>query len=158
MRISFAFIMHVKSIQAAVLVGCLKDCMLHLNIKTDIYNCRPQCCDNAANMCRVRSDVSTQICKEEQQAIFVHCDGHALNLAAGDAVKSNNVLRNALDNTFEISKLLKFSAPREGIFNKIKAELSPDTAGFRTSCPTRWTVRASSFDSVLSNFEVLMSM
>ena len=133
----FIGLYHVESIQADVLVGCLRDCMLRLNI--DIHNCRSQCYDGAANMCGVRIGVSTQMCKEEQRALFVRCYGHALNLAAGDAVKFKACLRSLEISkvvTFEISKLLKFSPRREGIFNKIKAELSPDTAGFRTLCPT----------------------
>ena len=40
---------------------------------------------NMGGMC----GTSTQICREESQAIFVHCYGHALNLAAGDTIKNN---------------------------------------------------------------------
>ena len=36
----------------------------------------------------------------------------ALNLAAGDAMKKNKILRDTLDTTFEICKLLKYS-PRK---------------------------------------------
>ena len=32
--------------------------------------------------------------------------------------------------------------------------LSPGTVGFRTLCPTRWTVRAASLQSVIENYEV----
>ena len=101
-----------------------------------ITNCRGQCYDGASNMTRVRNGVSSQI-SAESRAIFVHCFGHALNLAVRDCVKSNNVLRNTLDTTFEISKLVKYSPRRDTIFEKLKAELAPDTPGLRTLCPTR---------------------
>ena len=40
----------------------------------------------------------------------------------------------------------------------MKSELSPDTPGFRVLCPTRWTVRAASLQSVLDNYDVLFGV
>ena len=51
--------------------------------------------------------------------------------------------------------MLNFSPRREAVFQKIKHEVSPECAGFQTLCPTRWTVRASSLTSVISNYEVI---
>ncbi len=141
-REDFIGLHHVESIKADILVACLKDTMLRMNIS--ISNCRVQCYDGAANMCGSSNGCSTQICAEESRAIFVHCYGHALNLAAGDTIKGNKVLRSALDTTLEISKLIKFSPRPEATFQKLKGEISPEGAGFRTLCPTGWTVRASS--------------
>ena len=36
--------------------------------------------------------------------------------------------------------------------------MSPDTPGFRTLCPTRWTVRAAYLESVIANYVVLQSL
>ena len=44
------------------------------------------------------------------------------------------------------------------MFDKIKAEISPEGAGFRTLCPTRWTVRASSLGSVIANYKVIQAV
>ena len=106
----FVGLHHVESINADTLVRCLKDTMLRMNLS--IHNCRAQCYDGAANMCGSRSGASTQNCAEESRAIFVHCYGHALNLAASDTVKHNKILRDTLDTTLEVSKLLKFSPRR----------------------------------------------
>ena len=38
--------------------------------------------------------------------MYIHCYGHALSLAAGDAIKNSKVLKDALDITFEVSKLI----------------------------------------------------
>ncbi len=62
-------------------------------------------------MAGVRNGVAVQITND-----------HALNLAAGDTVKQNKVLRNTLDTTLEISKLIKW---RDAIFHKLKEELAP---------------------------------
>ena len=106
-------------------------------------------------MAGARNGVATQILSEEPRAVFTHCYGHALNLAVGDTVKKNKILSNALDMTFEISKLLKWSPRRDAIFHDLKTALGPDTPGFRMLCPTRWTVRAASLQSVVDNFMVL---
>ena len=59
---------------------------------------------------------------------------------------------------FEISKLIKVSPKRDAMFQRLKAELAPDTPGFRVLCPNRWTVLANSLKSVLDNYTVLMSV
>ena len=76
-----------------------------------------------------------QIKLDESRAIFIHCR-HALNFAT------------------EISKLVKFSPRGDAIFERIKSELASDSPGFRTLCPTKWTVRAASLESVLKNYDV----
>ena len=136
---SFVGLHVVESIQADVLVEVLKDTMVRMNLS--VKNCHGQCYDGAANMAGSRSGVATQIASEEPRAIFIHCNGHALNLAAGDIVKKNKLLQNTLDTTLEISKLLKFSPRRDAMFSALKSQISPETPGFRTLCPTRWTVR-----------------
>lgn len=67
-------------------------------------------------------------------------------------------MSDALDTTFEISKLLKFSPKREKIFEDIKQELAPDCPGFRVLCPTRWTIRGESLQSVITNYCVLQEL
>ena len=68
-------------------------------------------------------------------------------------------MRNALETTHEITKLIKYSPRREAIFQKIKDSLPVESsgtgAGIRVLCPTRWTVRAVSLKSILDNFSVL---
>ena len=87
---------------------------MNLNIR----NCRSQCYDGASNMTGVRNGVLAQISAEESHAVFVHCYGHALNLAVGDCI--NSVLRDTLTlYTFEISKLVKYSPRRYAIFEKL---------------------------------------
>ena len=47
---------------------------------------------------------------------------------------------------------------RDAIFQKLKDEITAETPGFSVLCPTRWTVRASSIQRVLENFEVLLGV
>lgn len=58
-------------------------------------------------------------------------------------------MKSALEVMAEISKVVKKSPKRDSLFEKLKFELAPDSPGFRVLCPTRWTVRAASLQSVL---------
>ena len=40
----------------------------------------------------------------------------------------------------------------------MKTTIAPDSPGFRTLCPTRWTVRAACLESVLENWDVLREL
>lgn len=99
--------------------------------------------------------MAAQIVQEEPRALYTHCYGHALNLACQDTIRDIKPIKDALDTAFELSKLLRFSAKRNAEYKRIQAEIAPEEPGFRTLCPTRWTVRASSLRSILQSYSVL---
>ena len=151
----FIGLYQVASIDANTLVSAVKDTLLRIGLQ--LSACRGQCYAGASNMSGSRNGVATQISKEEKRAVYVHCYGHALNLAIGDALKQTKVCCDALETAFEVSKLIKFSPKRNAVFERIKSEIEEDTAGvgIRTFCPTRWTVRGDSISSILENYNVL---
>ena len=97
-----------------------------------------------------RNGVAKQLSDEESRAVYTHFYGHLLNLA--ESIKNSKIMKDALDVTYEVSKLIKFSPKRDVMFEKLKDSIIPDTPGFQVLCPTRWTVRASSLKSVLDNY------
>ena len=127
-----------------------------MNLK--IENCRGQCYDGASDISGAKGSVANIISDDESRAVYIHCYGHALHISVGDTVKQCKVMRSALDTAYEISKLLKKSPKRDDSFQKLKQELAPDTPGFCVICPTRWTVRVASLQSVLDTYEVLLSV
>ena len=66
-------------------------------------------------------------------------------------------MSDALDHSYEICKLLKYSPRRDAIFSKLKEAMSPGVPGLRSFCPTRWTVRGSSLESIRLNYETLQA-
>ena len=146
----------VENIQTDTIVAVIKDALIRLNLT--LSKCRGQCYDGASTMKGAKSGVATQLLKDEPRAVYMHCYGHALNLAVGDTVKKCKVMKDSLDTTFEVSKLVKFSPKRDIQFEKLKAGLAPDSPGFRVLCPTRWTVRAASLKSVIDNYTVLQEL
>ena len=117
-----------------------------------INKCRGQCFDSASVMTGIKNGVATQIANEEKHAVFIHCYGHALNFAIGDAVKNSSILKDALDIAYKISELIQFSPKRQERFDRIKDELAPDYGGIRTLCPTRYTLSLS--DLIVMIFSV----
>jgi Domain of unknown function (DUF4371)/hAT family C-terminal dimerisation region len=146
----FIGIYSVDNITADTIVASLKDVLLRLNL--NISRCRGQCYDGASNMTGAKKGVSTQFQVEEPRALLTHCYGHSLQLAACDTIKQIKILQDALDTTNEISKLIKYSPKRDRMLEKLKDELSPGTPGFRILCPTRWTVRSGSLQSIIDNW------
>ena len=143
---------HVLDITADTVVRVLKNIVLRMALKLSM--CQAQCYDGAANMKKVAQEIK----EIEPRALYLHCYGHSLNLAVADTLKQVKPLSSALDHCLEICKLVKFSPRREGIFDRLKAELSPQVPGLHNLCPTRWTVRATSLESIRLNYSTLLAI
>ena len=149
----FIGLYQISNTSADTIVVVIKDTLIRMSL--NLNRCRGQCYDGAAAMAGAHKGVATQISSEEPRALFTHCYGHALNLAAYEAMKKCKVVQDAMDTVSEISKLIKLSPKRDAVFTKLKTDLSPETPGFRVLCPTRWTVRADSLLNVTDNYTAL---
>ena len=138
---------------ANTLTQLIKDVLVRLSLPLD--RCRGQCYDGDGNMSVRRSGVATQIQQEEPRALYVHCMGHSLNLAVQDTCRSIKVMADTFDTVLELAKVFKYSAKKKAM---LKADLSPETMGIRPLCPTCWTVRAESLQSVILNYSVIHSV
>ncbi|KAL5517004.1 hypothetical protein EMCRGX_G002468 [Ephydatia muelleri] len=122
----------VDSFTADVLTAVIKDVMLRLNLA--ITKLRGQCYDGCSTMSGSRS--------------------------ASDAIKSSKIMKDALETTHEITKLIKFSPKREAIFRAFKQEndleSNSSSIGIRVLCPTRRTVSAESLFGILENYSAPM--
>ena len=123
----------VDDIRANTVVAVIKDTLLRISLS--LTKCGAQCYDGASTMSGAKTGVAKQLSDEERRAIYIHCDGHALNLATGDSVKKSKLMKDALDTTFEVSKLIKYSPKRDVKFGKLKENLAPGNPGFRVLCP-----------------------
>ncbi len=132
------------------------DVLLRFNISKN--KLRGQCYDGAASMSGAQTGVAKRISDEEPRAVYTHCYGHALNLAVADSVKACKCMRNALDGAYEIVKLVKKSPTRDAILQNLKQKMPEDSPGIRALCPTRWTVRAKSLESILQNYQILREL
>ena len=152
----FIGLSEVASIGAESIYATITDVLLRLNLA--VSKIRAQSYDGCSTMAGARSVVATRLYEVEPRAVFTHCYGHALNLACGDAIKRCKLMRDALDTTYEITKLVNKSPAREAIFKRLKEEMSGDSPGIRVLCPTRWTVRAEALKSIAENYHTLMRL
>ena len=96
---------------------------------------------------------------EEPHAKYTHCYGHSLNLVCcDDMVKHCKIMNDALDITLEITKLIKKSPKCDAMFEHIKKDMSTESPGTRVLCTTRWTIKAETLKSILSNYDVLLRL
>ena len=148
----------VPAIGAATLATVAKDTFTRLNLS--FSKLQGQCYDGASAMKGIRSGLVPRILELEPRAVYTHCYEHSINLAANDALKGSKLLKDALDMTREITKLIKYSPRREAIFQSLKEqshfEIENDSSsGIRVLCPTQWTVCADSLGSIVDNYTTL---
>ncbi len=142
----FMGLYEVDSIDASTLVRTLKDSLIRFNVS--LSKLRGQCLQG----------VATVIQAEQPNAFFAHCYGHSLNLATTDMVKGCATMKKMLVTVQEITKLVKYSPRRQSLFDKLKEEIASGCPGIRVLCPTRWTVKADSMNSIINNYNVLQDL
>ena len=102
-------------------------------------------------MSGTKNGVAKLICDDEPRAVYTHCYGHALNLAVNDMLKQCKTLKYCLETVNEIIKLVKTHLNVQ----RLKQAVSSESPGIRVLCPTRWTVCASSLQSILDNYIIV---
>ena len=100
--------------------------------------------------------VAAQINKDVPTALFVHCFAHCTNLCLQSVGRECSSIRDALDFVMEVSQLIRFSPKRLSLFETLQSQVCDSSVkSLKPLCPTRWTVRTTAFDAVLSNYSVL---
>lgn len=144
--------------KAETLFSVLKDVLCRCSLP--IAMCRGQAYDGASNMSGIRNGVQALVKRETDRALYVHCFAHSLNLCVQEVSKTVDLIRNVMEFIYELVQLIKFSPKRTTIFSRLKKEVSlsndhTTSPSLRTLCPTRWTVRHGSIESILLNYTVL---
>ena len=97
-----------------------KDVLPQMHLK--LNKCRGQCCDRCSTMSDSKSRVAVQIKSKEERALYTHCYAHSINLAVGDMMTVRLVVKDFIDNTHELTKLVKMSPKRDAKLHSIQAE------------------------------------
>ena len=71
-----------------------------------------------------RNEVVVPIKAEEKRALYTHCYAHSLNLTIGDTMKNSVLLKHTIDNTFELTKLVKKSPKKDSKLKEIQNSLA----------------------------------
>jgi len=124
----------------------------------DMRDCRGQSFDGASNMSGLYGGVSALILKQQSKAIYVHCNAHCLDLAIQDLTNGCITIRNCMSFVKEIIDFIRRSPKRLNILKETSTEMSMPYTHLTPLCPTRWTMRAGSYSSLLQNYELGKTM
>ena len=105
----------------------VRDILARLNVAFN--HLRDQCYDGALAMSGSRSGVVKCVQEEEPRAVYTHCYGHTLSLACSDSVKGCQLMKDALNIVYEITKLIKKSPRLDSTFQALKEGVLPTSPG-----------------------------
>ena len=89
--------------------------------------------------------------------LYTHCHGHAQNVAVKDACFKVDI-KVTFEMTREICKLVKESLRRNNRIEEIRKTTKNQAKSVHSFCPTRWTVRGETLDSIINNYDQLVSL
>lgn len=112
----------LSATNAQSIVSIMKDAFLQFQIT--LAKLRGQCYDGCSTMMGAKAGVAAKIEEIEPQAVFTHCYGHSLNLSVSDTIKHLPAMKDCLDTSIELVKLIKFSPKRETMLRELKEELA----------------------------------
>ena len=140
----------------------------------NLKNCRDQSYDEATHMKGHLTGVQTRVRGIQPMAIFSYCSRHMLNLVLKDAAEKVDLFANAIEFAHALGNFCKDSAKRKLRFQNtpINAEVFDELvvdydetrttnrqgATIRPICPTRWVMRQASLDSILCNYERIITV
>ena len=104
---NFIGLYETSSIKANVIVSTITDALIHINLT--LSKVCGHCYNGTTNMSGTRNGVAKQIEDIQSKALYTHCYGHSLNLAASDTLQNCKVMKAIPETTYEITKFTKYS-------------------------------------------------
>ena len=141
----------ITSQSAARITEVILDILARCNM--DIKDCRGQGYDGAASMAGHLSGVAARIQILCEKAFFVHCNAHSLDLPLQDLTCTSPSVSISLNMTNEIKSFMKDSPKRLSLLGTL-TDLNCYTK-LIPLCLSRWTMRASSINSLLINYSLV---
>ncbi|CAM4843278.1 unnamed protein product, partial [Rotaria magnacalcarata] len=121
----------------------------------NISACRGQNYDGVSSTSGIYGDVSALVLKKQSKAFFVHCNAHCLDLAVHDLTNECPTISNCILFVKDIIDFVRRSPKRLAILKEISNQLSMPYSNLTSLCPTRWTMRAESYNSLLNNYKLV---
>ncbi len=112
-----------------------------------------QCYDGAANMRGMYKGVAARIKRDNPRAIYVHCNGHILNLVLVDAAKAVIAARNTFGTISELHNFMEASAKRHAVFQEIQKQSGCKSLTLKSLSDTRWACRAEALKVIKKRLE-----
>ena len=136
---------------AGTLFTITSDVLTRFELKLE--NCRGQCFDGASNMAGNISGLQKKISDVKPKALYVHCISHSLSLTFQDSISVIPQCRDAMNQIKDLINFVRESPKRLAWFTSCQDDSSKS---LRPLCPTRWTMRISSIQSAMDNYNDLI--
>ena len=134
------------------IASAIKDVLSHLSI--EIADCRGQGYDGASNMSSENVGVQALIKKDAPKAVYMHCNGHCLNLVIARSC-ALPVVRNMIDK-MKYSVMFFTSSPKRELLLKEVVDKEAYSTGKRKPLidlsRTRWAARHDAYSHFYSAF------
>ena len=124
--------------------------------KLSIDHIVAQCYDGAANMRGIYKGVAARIKKDNSKAIYIHCNGHILNLVLVDAAKTVTAARNTFGTVAELHNFMEASAKRHAVFEEMQKESGSKMYTLKGLSDTRWACRAEALKIIVKRLDELV--
>ena len=128
-----------------------------MRLELNIDDVVAQCYDGAANMRGIYKGVAARIKRDNPKAIYVHCNGHILNLVLVDAAKAVTTARNAFGIISELHNFMEASAIRHAMFQEMQKESGCKLLTLKSLSDTRWACRAEALKVIKKRLEELIT-
>ena len=109
-----------------------------MTLQLNIDDIIAQCYDGAANMRGIYKGVAARIKRDNSKAIYVHYNGHILNLVLVDAAKIVTAARNTFGIVLELHNFMEASAKRHAVFQEMQKESGCKSLTLKSLSDTRW--------------------
>lgn len=136
---------------ADTLFQLLKDVLMRFALP--VNKCRGQCYDGASNVSGIRTVLQARMQALESRAQYIHCTAHVVNLVVHDVSENIPACRNFLTNIRDLVTLIRNSPKRLAWFQEFQDD---NALSLRPLCPTRWTLKMASLQSIASNYSVML--
>ena len=90
--------------------------------------------------------------------LYIHCYGHALNVAVKDSCCNVPILKESFKMTKEITKLVKYVPQRNMKLNELRQKRKNESKSLHAFCSTQWTIRGETLDSIIKNIQDLLDL
>ena len=134
--------------------GIINDVLFHCSLP--LNQCIGQAYDGAANMSGIMNGAQALLNSQANRALYVHCLEHSLNLCLQSITKICDFIQYALNIIHELVQLIKYS-PNAFLRKVIVVNTGEvQSPSLKTLCPTGWTIRHCSINSVVVNYKIIL--
>ncbi|CAF3780712.1 unnamed protein product [Rotaria sp. Silwood1] len=123
----------------------------------DINNIVGQCFDGASAMRGIYKGVSTRLLQIVPTALYVHCNGHILNLCLVDLSQAVVPIRNNFGIITSLYNFIEVSAKRHKVFEDVQKEAGLVSVSLKALCDTRWSCRFESLKVISRRYTEIVT-